>query len=165
MDSLPCFEARVQGDDIIVRADRTELKSSARTRGMCHAAPGEDKRVFAIVGGGAAGAVCAQTLRELNFKGKIVIISKEEVPPYDRPKLSKQMNAQVEKILLRPREFYEKWDIELKLGTEVTELDADAKTLKLADGGSLAFDSCLVATGGAYAPFRLFVLSQCCGAC
>eukprot|EP01122_Echinamoeba_exundans_P000124 TRINITY_DN10108_c0_g1_i1.p1 TRINITY_DN10108_c0_g1~~TRINITY_DN10108_c0_g1_i1.p1 ORF type:complete len:593 (+),score=197.79 TRINITY_DN10108_c0_g1_i1:1858-3636(+) len=149
MDSLPCFEARVQGDDIVVRADRDQIKSSARTRGMCHAAPGEDKRVFVIVGGGAAGAVCAQTLRELNFKGRVVVISKEEFLPYDRPKLSKAMNAQIDKILLRPREFYEKWNIEFLLKTEVTELDADAKTLKFANGNAMSFDACLVATGGA----------------
>jgi apoptosis-inducing factor 3 len=149
MDSLPCFEARLQGDDIVVRADRDQIKSSTRTRGMCHAAPADDKRVFVIVGGGAAGAVCAQTLRELNFKGRVVVITKEEFLPYDRPKLSKAMNAQIDKILLRPREFYEKWNIEFLLKTEVTELDADTKTIKFANGNAMSFDACLVATGGA----------------
>jgi NAD(P)H-nitrite reductase large subunit len=109
---------------------------------------GDDQRLFLLVGGGAANATAAQTLREAGFKGRILVVSKEGVLPYDRPKLSKAMTIEASKILLRQPEFYDKYDIEFKLNTEVTELDADAKTATLSNGETVKYDAVLVATGG-----------------
>ena len=50
---------------------------------------------------GPASATCAETLRQNNFKGRILVLSKESVLPYDRPKLSK-----VEKVFLSFKTFY-----------------------------------------------------------
>ena len=38
---------------------------------------------------GPASVVCIETLRQEGFKGKIVLCSREDTLPYDRPKLSK----------------------------------------------------------------------------
>lgn len=38
---------------------------------------------------GPAALVCAETLRQEDFKGHIVIATKDKHLPYDRPKLSK----------------------------------------------------------------------------
>ena len=38
---------------------------------------------------GPSAAVCAETLRQEGFQGRIVIATKERHLPYDRPKLSK----------------------------------------------------------------------------
>jgi len=38
---------------------------------------------------GPAAAVCAETLRQEGFRGPIVVATKENHLPYDRPKLSK----------------------------------------------------------------------------
>src|SRR5439155_3268904 len=52
------------------------------------------------------------------------------------------------KTLLRPAEFYREKEIELRLSTTVTRVDAEKKWLELAGGERLDFDSVLVATGG-----------------
>lgn len=42
-----------------------------------------------VVGAGIAGVTCVETLRQLNYAGPIVLISKEAELPYDRKSLSK----------------------------------------------------------------------------
>lgn len=57
---------------------------------------------------------------------------------------------QVDKILLRPEEFYKKHHIEFKLETEVVELNPETKCVALRSGETIVYDRCLVATGGMY---------------
>jgi len=68
---------------------------------------------------GPASVVCAETLRQEGFKGRIVIATKESVLPYDRPKLSKALHFKAEEILLRPSSFYHDNNIEILLEKEV----------------------------------------------
>jgi len=49
--------------------------------------------------------------------------------------------------LLRPESFYKSADIEFILGVEVTELNADTKTIKLSDGQTLNYNKALLASG------------------
>lgn len=107
-----------------------------------------DERVFVIIGAGAAGTTCAETLRQLQFKGRIILIGKENCLPYDRPKLSKALSVEVERIALRKSQFFEEHDIELKLGYEVTSLNPDTKEITLMDGEVIKYDACLICTGG-----------------
>jgi len=57
------------------------------------------------------------------------------------------MDIPLEKILLKPEEFYKAAGVELFLGVEVTELDADAKTIKLNNGHTLKYTKSLLASG------------------
>jgi NADPH-dependent 2,4-dienoyl-CoA reductase/sulfur reductase-like enzyme len=147
MDGLPVFEVRVDGDNVFVKGNLDEVRTSKRTGSMCSHKV-SDKRTFVIVGGGASGASCAQALRKNGFEGRIVIIGKEMALPYDRPKLSKAMTVTLNSILLRNADFWSKFDVEFKLGTTVTELDAEKKTVTMDNGETISYDACLVATGG-----------------
>ena len=49
-----------------------------------------DPRTFVVVGAGLCGATAAATLRAEGFDGRIVLIGAEELPPYERPPLSKE---------------------------------------------------------------------------
>ena len=72
-----------------------------------------------IVGGGGAAQVCAETLRSRKnnpWKGKIVMITQENILPYDRPKLSKAMSASGKDLQLRQDSFFQDWKIETMLG-------------------------------------------------
>jgi 3-phenylpropionate/trans-cinnamate dioxygenase ferredoxin reductase subunit len=106
---------------------------------------------IAIVGASLTGSSAAATLRDEGFDSRVVLIGAEPQPPYDRPPLSKNYlrgTTPFEKTLLRPPEFYRERDIEMRLGTTVTRVDAEKRTLALDGGERLEFDQLLVATGG-----------------
>src|SRR4030095_1454515 len=106
---------------------------------------------IAIVGASLTGSSAAATLREEGFDGRVVLIGAEPQPPYDRPPLSKNYlrgTTPFEKTLLRPPELYRERDIEMRLGTAVTRVGAEKRTLALDGGERLEFDQLLVATGG-----------------
>jgi 3-phenylpropionate/trans-cinnamate dioxygenase ferredoxin reductase component len=106
---------------------------------------------IAIVGASLAGSSAAATLREEGFDGRVVLIGAEPQLPYDRPPLSKAYlrgATPFEKTLLRPPEFYRERQIETRLGTTVTSVDAEKRRLELDSGDPLEFDSVLIATGG-----------------
>ncbi len=103
-----------------------------------------------IVGAGAAGNAAAEELRNLGFAGAVTLIGMEEDVPYDRPNLSKDYlagNAPEEWIPLRPREFYAEKNITLRLGETVERVDAAARQVVFAGGGTLGYDRLLLATG------------------
>ncbi|HLV26164.1 MAG TPA: FAD-dependent oxidoreductase [Gemmatimonadales bacterium] len=103
-----------------------------------------------IVGGGAAGAVAALTLRREGYTGPVTILDEGHSPPCDRPNLSKDYlagNAPEEWIPLFPDSWYEENDIDLQLGAHVRALDTQQRRLTLEDGTDVPFGSLLIATG------------------
>jgi len=101
------------------------------------------------IGAGQAASTVSVTLREQGFAGRITVIGAESVPPYQRPPLSKKYllgEMALERLYLRPREYYRDHDIALRLGTEVTGVDTMAKTVA-AGGETLAYDHLVFATG------------------
>ena len=103
-----------------------------------------------IVGAGQAGSQLAVSLRTEGFAGKIILIGAETQPPYQRPPLSKHFLAGdvgLERVYVKPAEFYQESAIELRLGQQVTALDRVAKTISLADGSELNYDKLALATG------------------
>lgn len=91
LDSLHKFDAREENGKILVTASmedvlskhgRSPLKSDKRAIAKADAKTSEETVV--LVGGGAGGHHTMESLREHGFKGKIVMISKETVPPFDR---------------------------------------------------------------------------------
>ncbi|HEX8294620.1 MAG TPA: FAD-dependent oxidoreductase [Pyrinomonadaceae bacterium] len=155
LDSLPRYEVRVEAGRVLARVpdeagDRVPPRMSRRDAA--------DARVFVILGAGAAGYAAAQTLREDGFRGRVVLVTREDRAPYDRPNLSKdylQGNAEPGWMPLRPEEFYRGHDIELLCGREVTRVDAAAKAVTFRGGDTLTYDALLVATGGS--PRRLHI--------
>ena len=113
---------------------------------MCKRIEIEEDTVV-IVGGGPSGATCAETLRQEGFQGRIVMICKEAVLPYDRVKISKALNFDVQKSLLRSESFYKNNDIEVKLEIEATKLDTKNKMITLSNNETLCFKYVYLATG------------------
>ena len=116
-----------------------------------------DARAFVIIGGGAAGAVAAQTLRRLGFGGRIVLLDRENRVPYDRTLLSKYHlsgETGAEKTPLQTQSFYRQQRIERRTA-DVVSVAAGSKTITCADGSSLTYDMALLATGAAPRPPKL----------
>lgn len=81
------------------------------------------------------------------YAGRVVLVCKENVLPYDRTKLSKALEPDASKLELRPAAFYEQLGIQVRLGVEATHLDAKAKSCSLSDGTALSYDEVVVCTG------------------
>ena len=150
LDSLVSYSLRLEGERIMLSLpDEAEER---RTPSMAKSDTLADPRQFVIIGAGAAGYAAAQTLREEGFRGSVVMITREDRTPYDRPNLSKDYlhgHAEPEWMPLRGEEFFKEHDITLILNREVTRVDARAKTITFESGETMDYDALLVATGGA----------------
>src|SRR3954451_12379544 len=103
-----------------------------------------------IVGGGLAGAKAAETLRAEGFDGRVVLIGAEDVPPYERPPLSKEYlrgEAGRERIWALEEDRYVTYEIELRLGRTATGLDTSQREVRLDDGELVRYDRLLLAPG------------------
>ena len=113
-------------------------------------------QTMVIVGASLAGARAAETLRDEGFSGRVILIGEEDETPYERPPLSKDYlmgKHGREKLYVQPREWYGEHDVDLRLGTRVTELDPTAHEVVLADGQRIGYSRLLLATGSS--PRRL----------
>jgi apoptosis-inducing factor 3 len=110
----------------------------------------ESPQHIVIVGGGAAGFAAAEMLRRQRYQGSIVMLSDDAAPPVDRPNLSKDYlagTAPEEWVPLRDDAFYADQRIDLRLKTAVTAIDASKREVTMSDGGTIAYDRLLLATG------------------
>jgi NADPH-dependent 2,4-dienoyl-CoA reductase/sulfur reductase-like enzyme len=108
-------------------------------------------RGVVIVGGGLAAQRCAEALRKRGYDDRIRILGAEDVAPYDRPPLSKDLGADLTGGAVRFRDagWYADNEIELLLGRRASGLDPGARRLDLADGGALDYGDLVIATGAA----------------
>ena len=151
LSPIDCWSIEQRDGKVFVAQKRTDMKPAPRGKPM-GAAP---ERIV-IVGGGAAGFAAAEMLRRQDYKGGIVMLSSDDASPVDRPNLSKDYlagSAPEEWIPLRGDDFYADNAIELRLKADVAALDPRAREVVLADGGKVAYDRLLLATGAE--PVRL----------
>lgn len=104
-----------------------------------------------IVGAGQAGASAILELRANKYEGKIILVGDETHLPYERPPLSKDVILKPEetKIEILSEEKLADLGVEHIRGNGVVKINADAKTVELKNGETVAFDKLLLATGGA----------------
>lgn len=103
-----------------------------------------------IAGAGQAAGQAVVSLRQNGYEGRIVLIGEEALLPYQRPPLSKKYLAgelPAERLLVRPKEFYEEQRVECMLGLRVTAIDRDARQLLLDDERRIAYDRLILSLG------------------
>src|SRR5262249_27173028 len=83
------------------------------------------------------------------YEGRITLIGDEDILPYQRPPLSKTYmlgKICVDGLLFRPQKFYSAHRVELVRG-RATAIDRTNRRILLADGGAVAYDHLVLATG------------------
>lgn len=112
---------------------------------------GEDKGTL-VVGAGQAGLALATSLRDLGDERRVVLVGDEDLPPYERPPLSKAylMGRQGrEDLVFHGREWFAEHGIELVTGDAILDLDRDADggRATTASGRVIEFSRLALATG------------------
>jgi len=103
-----------------------------------------------IVGGGAAGSQAALEARKYNKNAEITLIEKQNFPQYSLCGLPYVVSSDIEnfdKLIIFPKEFYEKQKIKLLLQKEIKKIDSHYKKVIFEDDSEISYDSLILATG------------------
>ncbi|XP_071949729.1 apoptosis-inducing factor 1, mitochondrial-like [Antedon mediterranea] len=129
---------------------------------------------YLLIGAGTASFAAFRAIRGNDPKAKVLVITEEDVNPYMRPPLSKELwfsddkegikqfkfkqwNGKERSIFFEPDSFYcnpkelptkENGGVAILRGHKVMSLDIHKKVATLCDGTKITFDKCLIATGG-----------------
>ncbi|XP_018334362.1 apoptosis-inducing factor 3-like isoform X2 [Agrilus planipennis] len=146
VDSLPCYQVKVEKNQVKVRAKRSLLELNRRTK-IHPKIDAYENTTVVLVGAGPSSATCAETLREEGFKGKIIMIGEEPYLPYDRVKVSKAMTSHIDDIQLRNEEFYKNIGVEVIKKTKVVCVNPSEKFVTTSTGQVINYDKLYIATG------------------
>lgn len=103
-----------------------------------------DTYKLVVIGTGPSGLGAARAYLEAGGETPVLLVTAENTAPYERPPLSKQTLR--DERAPEPTELGEPKDVEVRLGSTVTGVDADARTVQLGDQ-TVAFEKLVIATG------------------
>ncbi|KAL9644747.1 hypothetical protein ABK040_012401 [Willaertia magna] len=169
---------RAEGDPLVKeyeehRAERKKLRENKQndeqevkvsSAAVTKKANEECKYKYVLIGGGTASYAALTQILKNDPNAKVLILTEENLAPYQRPPLSKELwgNKDVQQtealrftnwegkedtIEYKPVSEY-KDNVTLKTKTKVTQLDTQNQTITTADGQVFSYEKCLIATGG-----------------
>lgn len=105
--------------------------------------------VYLIIGNGPAGVSAIERIRQLDHQGKIILVSKENNPPYSRILTPEYMTVEVQEIDLfwRGADFYKEHQVETYLGRVVQKILPEKNMVVLDNDETLIYDELLIAPG------------------
>ena len=92
----------------------------------------DTKSTLVIVGGGLAGAKAAEGARGQGFEGGILIVGEEQLPPYERPPLSKAVlrgEAEPNSTQVHDAAYYADQKIEVITCVSVLKIDLPSRQI------------------------------------
>ena len=103
---------------------------------------------YLIIGNGTAAVGCIEGIRSVDNESSITVVSAENHHVYSRPLISYYLEGKtdLERMLYRPANFYEKNNVRLIYG-KAAKLDIRKRTVTLADKHKQAFDKVCICTG------------------
>lgn len=144
LDGIQTFEVNERDGKLYVKVPRT-LNQPKEVEMLKQ--PPIDHRKMAIIGGGPAALSAAETLRQCGFAGEIYMIIDEPTLPYDRTRLSKEMNLKEEDLVLRKQEHFDRLKVKIFRG-KIKSLSFIYNTIHLDNRDEpLKYNNLLVATG------------------
>src|ERR1700757_2718505 len=109
------------------------------------------RRDYLIVGASIGGASACEGIRKYDKRGSVTLVGAELFPPYKRWILSKSFLREKEpnlKKLQEPDErWFQKYKIETRFGTVVTQFNIERRLAVLANGESIEFNKACLAMG------------------
>ncbi|NXM61657.1 AIFM3 factor, partial [Illadopsis cleaveri] len=151
LDCISCFKVTVEDGKVFITAKKKVLTIPAVTGHRQHLGLRMrcllNRNTVLLLGGGVAALVCAETLRQEGFTGRIIMATNEKHVPYDKSKLSKEMHLKPEDMYLRKPEFLKALDIEFWTEKEAVSVDFQKQRVCFMDGSSQKYQQLLIATG------------------
>jgi nitrite reductase (NADH) large subunit len=104
---------------------------------------------YMIIGNGIAGTTAAEHIRKLDGEGTITIITDEDLPFYNRMRLTEYISGDLNEqdLIAKKEEWYKDQNISLELGSRIVKVNPNEKIVVTKDGRSIPYDSLLIATG------------------
>lgn len=131
-----------------ISGEESAIKSSRRKPNFkCNAAGGAQQEKVVVIGGGSGAMGVVEGLRENGYDGPLTIISNEGYLPIDRPKLSKALMTDPDKLAWRDKDWYDSGAVEWVDG-EVNAVDFADKSVTTASGDKYVYTKLILATGG-----------------
>ena len=140
-EPVACFDVVTREGKLVVSGKRGPLTMKIGGGGPSS---------IVIVGAGAAGSACAETLRRGGYGKPLTLLGAEATPPVDRPNLSKDYlagTAPEEWMTLRDEDFFKRNGVQLGLGARVVKIDVAAKRIHLEDGSDREYGALVLTTG------------------
>ena len=105
---------------------------------------------YVIVGDGIAGSSAAETIREADPDADVTVLTDEGEALYNRILIKEFAKGKLPEapISIHEPEWYEERNVELRLNTHVTGVDAGAHEIHTHEGETIDYDKLLIATGG-----------------
>lgn len=108
-----------------------------------------DTKRLVVVGNGMAGMACVEQILKHAPCFAISVFGDETHVNYNRILLSSVLAGEksADDIVLNDREWYERHDIDLRVGARIVDVDPAGKTVTASDGTVTPYDTLLLATG------------------
>jgi NADPH-dependent 2,4-dienoyl-CoA reductase/sulfur reductase-like enzyme/nitrite reductase/ring-hydroxylating ferredoxin subunit len=148
-DCLPSYKIQLNKTTNKVHLTTTieELEQKFRIKTPKQKQITSSSKKIIIIGSGAASLECVETLREEGVTTGVTIITSESYTPYDRPKLSKAFDLEIEKITLRDENFYKENNIGFIKNHPVKAINANKRQIECENGRLFDYDKLVIATG------------------
>lgn len=151
-EDLPTYAVKVEGNEVHVDLEMRVSPLNIEAGQPAQPAPVETAGThLLVIGAGQAAAAAIRAARGAGFAGPITLVGEELHLPYERPPLSKDFltgKADFAACQRLPSQDAARLNVTHRPSTRAIGVDAQTKTVTLADGSTLSYDHLLIATGG-----------------
>ena len=105
---------------------------------------------YLIIGNSASGLAAAESIREADKKGRLVVLTEEEYTNYSKPLITYYLAGKVSliDIYFKSVSFYKDNNIELHTSTKIKNIDPEKMEAVTGNGDRIKYKKLLIASGG-----------------
>ena len=105
---------------------------------------------YLIIGNSASGLAAAESIRDTDKKGRLVVLTEEEYENYSKPLITYYLAGKVslDSVYFKPESFYKDNNIELHTNTKIKSIDPEKLEVMTESGDGIKYKKLLIASGG-----------------